>query len=832
MKVKISIIFMSREEKSLTLYELKKVFINKFLYMQINRTAIENYIDAQPIKAVTMLDIDNMQIRYNSDIKSARTIEDITGEEELVRAILLTKLANEYKYPLSSLEIEKTYSIGRPKVINPRIDVMVKDEDGNVFMFIELKAPDKFTEDQDQVIEKQLFNLAGSEIALGHSIKYLVLLSCDLLDGSFKNNAILIDYERYNSFESWKDERDYADEVPVGYGKALKKPYIKGGDKDLETHYSKKNIDNMRVNLHNVLWGGGGTDDNEVFSSLVNIILAKIQDESEKEDGEKYDFQSFSYADGESGTLETNETLFERINTLYRRALKERMYILDDKKINKSYVVNEEKFSLSKLKYAVTTLERYSLVDGKNSYDGKDILGDFFEGIIRDGFKQSKGQFFTHVNIVTFMLWALQVDKLAIERINRDKEIPYLIDPSAGSATFLIEYMKFITSNIKYRFKDKLARSRDVNSKYEQWFKPDNHENQWAKDYIYGVEHNFNLGTASKVNMILHGDGSTNIFVTDGLLPFNTYNKETAPNALKHAEDDENYTSPDGTPKQVNKQFDIVLSNPPFSVDLDNDTKLSLENSFQFGDKRNSENLFIERYYQLLREKGRMGIVLPESVFDTAENKYIRIFIYRYFNVKAIVSLPQVAFQPYTPTKTSLLFAQKKTKSEVAKWDEEWKKQSKEWGKLKTRCKNLISVYCDGVDRSNFPSIARISPSEEHELLLRLLRDLITPSDISMNSKMIVEHYYSQLLECCKEDSDTAKIFGHVNTWWVFGEVTKTIGNSILIAEAEYIGYKRTKRGEYNQPNDLFRVDEKGRVLVDDGIIETILDEMRAIDWR
>ena len=77
-------------------------------------------------------------------------------------------------------------------------------------------------------------------------------------------------------------------------------------------------------------------------------------------------------------------------------------------------------------------LEKYSLVDGKNSYDGKDILGDFFEGIIRDGFKQSKGQFFTHTNIVTFILWALQLDKLAIQRINTDKEIPYLIDPSAG----------------------------------------------------------------------------------------------------------------------------------------------------------------------------------------------------------------------------------------------------------------------------------------------------------------------------------------------------------------------------------------------------------------
>ena len=80
--------------------------------------------------------------------------------------------------------------------------------------------------------------------------------------------------------------------------------------------------------------------------------------------------------------------------------------------------------------------------------------------------------------------------------------------------------------------------------------------------------------------------------------------------------------------------FDLILTNPPFSVDLDNDTKKEVKNSFVFGDKKNSENLFIERYYQLLREKGRMAVVLPESVYDTSENKYIRLFLYKYFKYR------------------------------------------------------------------------------------------------------------------------------------------------------------------------------------------------------
>jgi len=125
------------------------------------------------------------------------------------------------------------------------------------------------------------------------------------------------------------------------------------------------------------LWGGGGTDDNEIFASLVNLILAKIQDESEKEEGQKYDFQVFYYKDEEKA--ESNKELFERINNLYRRALKQRLNVLDDEKLNRSFVVDTNKFSLEKLRYTVSELERYSFVDGKNSFDGKDILGEFLK---------------------------------------------------------------------------------------------------------------------------------------------------------------------------------------------------------------------------------------------------------------------------------------------------------------------------------------------------------------------------------------------------------------------------------------------------------------------
>src|SRR3989338_5881386 len=700
-------------------------------------------------------DFVNKKVKYSEKIKGWK-VDKFRGDEEIVRAYVLDKLVNELGYKPENIEIEKEYDIGRPKVNRPRIDVIVRDSKGDVFLYIELKSPQDYEKDKDEVIEKQLFNLASQEKGQGKKVKYLVLYTFEIAENEIKDRCILIDYEKFASFVVWKEKRDYADELPERYGIDQKEPFVKGGKKDLETVFTHEQLESLRKNLHNVLWGGGGTDDNDVFASLVNIILAKIQDESEKKKGEKYDFQIFSFAKKRDEVFETNEELFERINNLYRRALKQRLNILDEGKLKKSFVIDENKFSLAKLKYTVSELERFSFVDGKNSFTGKDILGDFFEGIIREGFKQTKGQFFTHINVVKFLLWGLQLDKLAIERVNNDLEIPYLVDPSAGSGTFLIEYMKFITKNLKYRFKNKLDETRDVEDKFNEWFMPNHRENKWAREYIYGIEMNFNLGTATKVNMILHGDGSTNVFVKDWLLPFNFYDKETAPNFLKQYEEDKLYFDRD-----VNAQFDTIITNPPFSVDLDNETKKHLSSGFLFGNKKNSENLFVERWYQLLKPNGRLGAVLPESVFDTTENKYIRLFIYKYFKVKAVVSLPQLTFEPFTSTKTSLLFAQKKTKKEVEEWNKFWSKYSNEWNNLKTRCENLLAVYLDSKDRKKLPSVKDLTEKEEKDILARMLKDYIEEDDKKLSVDELIEKYTDELKALCKYDMDFPRILGH-----------------------------------------------------------------------
>jgi len=791
---------------------------------------VKQYVESAPIKAVELFDYVNKKIKYSSRFQFNSTISVIGGDEEIVRAYFLTALINEYGYKPEDIEVEKEYTAGRPFTNTSRIDVIVHDNKGDNFLFVELKSPhDYHTLDTDKHIEEQLFKVSGMAKQEGKKVKYLVYYTFDIVNDQFKNECIIIDNEKYNIFNDWKDERNSTDELPSSYGISKKTAYVKKSNKDLETNFSQTILDKLQEDLHNVLWGGGSTDDNEIFSSLTNLILAKIEDEDITEDGNEYGFQCLVFDNHGIEEYESNEILFERINKIYRQALKDRLNITDQSILEKSYVIDTNKFSLNKLRYTVQQLEKYSFVDGKNSVSGKDILGDFFESIVRVGFKQSKGQFFTPINVVKFMLWAVQADKLAFERINNHQEIPYLIDSSAGSGSFLIEYMKFITENINHRFKDKISSKRAVQNKMVEWFPSLNRENSWAQIYVYGSELNFNLGTAIKVNMILHGDGSANVFVGgqkgDGLLPFHMYKKNGGVNELDKENNSDVYE------KKVNEHFDLILTNPPFSVDLDNETQRSLADNYIFSEKECSENLFIERYYQLLKPNGRMAVVLPESIFDTSDNRYIRLFLYKYFKVRAVVSLPQLTFQPYTSTKTSILFAQKKTEEEVREYIDEWKQLAGLWTSLSTKVKNIMDVIKNGKNPSKLSSLAGMDLNDYRNTVIRFLIDHIEPSDKTLDCGALIDKYKDVLESYLIIDTDSTTQYGNINVGWVFRQISKQYDYEIRMCEAEQIGYKRTTRGPKETPNELYRTDDKGNVLVDDGVETTILDYLRHIEW-
>ena len=72
------------------------------------------------------------------------------------------------------------------------------------------------------------------------------------------------------------------------------------------------------------------------------------------------------------------------------------------------------------------------------------------------------------------------------------------------------------------------------------------------------------------------------------------------------------------------------------------------------------EVLGLERSVQLLREGGRIGIVLPESVFVNKSFQYVREWISTHMKIRGIISLPQITFAPFGANiKTSILIATK-----------------------------------------------------------------------------------------------------------------------------------------------------------------------------
>lgn len=781
---------------------------------------ISKYIEKNdPNHEIVLIDEAKKEIVYSDKIICHNPIK--YQNEGYVRAYLVVKLIRELNYPIECIELEKHYNIGsKPKDKNAFIDIIVRDKKApeNVYLFIECKAPE-FYESNKNKIETQLFNMAAIQKQDG-KVSYLVYYGLE--ENRLHEKMYVVDYEEMSSYKKWINTNPVDDTfcIPSNYGMVQHAYFANVPDenneyKPLDMELEQSDFVKLQNKLHNVLWGGGSTSYNDIFFYLMHIFLTKIYDELWCLEGEKYDFQfMYEYDEKSKKTvLENPEVTFARIEKRYKEA-QQSLLNMPLEIIEKSNFIDLDKVEMTKIMGVVHLLEGISITKNKNQ---SDLLGDFFESIIENEFKQSKGQFFTHKNIVRFMIEALRIKEIALDKIltmkRTDALLPYIIDPSCGSGTFLLESMKAI-SEYYIDNSDKIKVANPIKNvlKNQLFIEDEDDKNQintWAKRFIYGIESNVELTTATKVNMILYGDGNANIFNKNGLHNFTVYcdparimqdfeNKLELQRKIRFCNQD----------YYVNEQFDFVITNPPFSLTFgDGEDENDYKNRFIFSDKKNSENLFVERWYQLLKEGGRLAAVLPDSVFDTTENKYIRLFIYRFFKIKAVVSLPKTAFEPYTSTKTSILFAQKKTKKEIDLWDTKWEEASKEYSKQKIRVENLIQVHDGLKKKEKLPSIKKMTNEEEHTLICKFLKKFLIEQDKSLATDDLIEKYRLELLDLCAYDKDTVDVFGYVNTWWVFNEVSKKLDYNVFMAEADNIGYKRTKRGEKETSNDLYALE-------------------------
>ena len=389
--------------------------------------------------------------------------------------------------------------------------------------------------------------------------------------------------------------------------------------------------------------------------------MCKIYDEKETPPGCEYRFQRL----GDEISPEAPLPLVGRLNELYRMA--EETYLALPVS-TEGPAFDPARLPPEKLAYVASRLEGLSVTE--NIHPG-DLLGEFFEQIVSLDFTQSKGQFFTPIILVRFMLslcgaidQAERVMRHASDSQGRPR-LPFIIDPSCGSGSFLIEYMKLISDKLGTPEVSQRLPNR-IREYHENWF-GGSRRNAWARDYIFGIETNYDLGLAAKANMVLHGDGSMNTWISSGLLPFESYWIDQRNNVLGSS-----IQGSDAYRGEYNGQFDLIISNPPFSLTLSPDEVRETQNAFTALSKSISEVVFIERWYQLLRDGGVFCCVLPETILDTSSNLDVRLFLVQYFRMKAIISLPYDAFRPFTSTKTCIVFAEKRTTKESLEWETTW----------------------------------------------------------------------------------------------------------------------------------------------------------------
>lgn len=106
-------------------------------------------------------------------------------------------------------------------------------------------------------------------------------------------------------------------------------------------------------------------------------------------------------------------------------------------------------------------------------------------------------------------------------------------------------------------------------------------------------------------------------------------------------------------------RVDIIVANPPFGGVVGD----GMETNFPLNYRtKESADLFLILFIQLLKEGGRAGIVLPDgSLTGDGVKQRVRQKLLEDCNVHTIVRLPQSVFAPYATVNTNLIFFEKST---------------------------------------------------------------------------------------------------------------------------------------------------------------------------
>ncbi|MBP7479946.1 MAG: N-6 DNA methylase [Spirochaetaceae bacterium] len=387
-----------------------------------------------------------------------------------------------------------------------------------------------------------------------------------------------------------------------------------------------KNLKSVFKAIRNYLAANAvGTTRDEVFASqLINLIFCKIYDERFTKKDEIVTFRA--------GTNEQDKVVKDRILQLFERVQKQYDDVIDAE----DQIILDDR----SLAYIVGELQLFSLQES-----ARDAVGDAFEVFIGPSLKGGQGQFFTPRNVV----------KMIVDMIDPTPDAK-IIDPACGSGGFLVEALRHVWQRVEEKGIELGWPESEIESEKQKV----------AIKNFRGIDKDTFLSKVAKAYMAILGDGRGGVFCENSLDQIKNWKSKTR-NQI-----------------QLN-EFDIVITNPPFGKKLAIDSEDLLSryelghkwsyneelDSFEKGelyDKQPPQILFIERCFDLLKDGGKLGIVLLESIFGMPKYRYVVDYIQKKSKVLAIVTMPEELFQPHTHAKCCVVICEKT----CAKVDEEY----------------------------------------------------------------------------------------------------------------------------------------------------------------
>lgn len=292
------------------------------------------------------------------------------------------------------------------------------------------------------------------------------------------------------------------------------------------------------------------------------------------------------------------------INTLFRQICDELEYQIIQKKKKRIFDKDEQiKVSGETVKVVVERLEHYDLFGIDEDLNGR--LFETFLGATMRG--KELGQFFTPRTIVEFMV------ELAELEATRGK-VDSVIDACCGTGGFLIEAMAKMIEKVSSNPTLSGSEKEKIIEKIRD-------------EKIFGIDAGKEppIARIARINMYLHGDGGSRIYFADALDKEVHVDEHLDPELKAEREELRRLLVEQGI------KFDVVLTNPPFAMSYsrkEKDEKRILD-QYRYvvyyrdksGKKKlrtrvNSNVLFIERYYDLLKEGGKLLIIIDESVLN------------------------------------------------------------------------------------------------------------------------------------------------------------------------------------------------------------------------